>query len=407
MMKRFLFELLLLLFLFPASKAQDFNTFFENRTLRVDYFRQGSSAGDTLIFSRFVRKSGGWAGPVTELLDPFDNGPYRVLLADSVSGRELYSRCYGSLFDEYCATPQNGSARFQEVVLLPWPRKTALIRFQKRDAQGQFYTQAQFTFNPDRSGCAVIRSQKTDYVLLENGDAHHKMDIVIVAQGYGPRQKKLMRSDMKRFADNLLRQEPFRSHCQDFNIYAVSGDAGAHFNTLGSDRYLMTEQLFQLHDLLDGIDYDHIIIMVNSPVYGGGAIYNFYACSSTHPMSDKILPHELGHSIGGLADEYVDPELSYEGIHALDREPTEPNITTLVDFSSKWADLLPPGTPIPTAPVQGLKPEECGPVGVYEGAGYQSKGIYRPVTNCMMNYYADFCPVCTRRLEAVFSHFCR
>jgi putative ribosome biogenesis GTPase RsgA len=38
---------------------------------------------------------------------------------------------------------------------------------------------------------------------------------------------------------------------------------------------------------------------------------------------------------------------------------------------------------------------------VYEGAGYTSKGIYRPVTECRMkiNEAPAFCPVCQRALE--------
>jgi hypothetical protein len=35
-------------------------------------------------------------------------------------------------------------------------------------------------------------------------------------------------------------------------------------------------------------------------------------------------------------------------------------------------------------------------VGVYEGAGYQSKGVYRPYPDCRMktNSPKAFCPVC-------------
>ena len=120
-----------------------------------------------------------------------------------------------------------------------------------------------------------------------------------------------------------------------------------------------------------------------------------------------ILPHELGHSIGGLADEYVDEELSYNGLHKMDQEPLEANITTLVDFASKWQDLVPRNTPIPTPPVKGLGRHDNGPVGVYEGGGYQPHGIYRPCTKCMMRDYADFCPVCTRTLNRVFDLYVR
>jgi hypothetical protein len=41
-------------------------------------------------------------------------------------------------------------------------------------------------------------------------------------------------------------------------------------------------------------------------------------------------------------------------------------------------------------------------LGVYEGAGYQAKGLFRPAQHCMMRDYAPFCPVCAKRLNAVF-----
>ena len=48
-----------------------------------------------------------------------------------------------------------------------------------------------------------------------------------------------------------------------------------------------------------------------------------------------------------------------------DTEPWEPNLTTLKDFQSKWSDLLPAGTPVPTPPVTDPK-KVYTQVGVYE-----------------------------------------
>ena len=79
---------------------------------------------------------------------------------------------------------------------------------------------------------------------------------------------------------------------------------------------------------------------------------------------------------------------------------TTRNRGTLVDFDSKWKDMVPEGTPVPT-PVKTQGNEVFTAVGVYEGAGYTSKGIYRPVTECRMkiNEAPAFCPVCQRALE--------
>ena len=48
-------------------------------------------------------------------------------------------------------------------------------------------------------------------------------------------------------------------------------------------------------------------------------------------------------------------------------------------------------------------------VGVYEGAGYLSKGMYRPMQNCLMNSFRgveSFCPVCQKNIEHYVNWLC-
>ena len=94
----------------------------------------------------------------------------------------------------------------------------------------------------------------------------------------------------------------------------------------------------------------------------------------------------------------------------------EPNLTTLVNFESKWADMIPEGTAVPTPPAvipnhRFIKTDEerrelnaaTQRVGVFEGGGYQSKGVYRPAQECRMkvNEVDDFCPVCCRAIRRI------
>ena len=148
-----------------------------------------------------------------------------------------------------------------------------------------------------------------------------------------------------------------------------------------------------IRDAVWNVPCDAIFILVNSEVYGGGGMYNFYAIGTAHnSMTMKVFTHELGHSLVGLADEYYTSAVAYNEFYNLKVEPWEPNITTMVDFDSKWKDMLPKGTPVPT-PVNG---EYAKKLGVFEGGGYVAKGIYRPMVNCMMRNNRDFCPVCSR-----------
>ena len=133
-------------------------------------------------------------------------------------------------------------------------------------------------------------------------------------------------------------------------------------------------------------------------MYGGGGFYNFYSMSTAGNMSSSnVIVHEFGHAFGGLADEYEELDNPLALFYNLDMEPWEPNITTLVDFDSKWADLVAPGTPIPTPNTY----QYNNTVGAFEGGGYLTQGIYRPQRNCMMRNYAPFCAVCYRTLEAM------
>jgi hypothetical protein len=179
----------------------------------------------------------------------------------------------------------------------------------------------------------------------------------------------------------------------------------SHFDTFYSDRYLTTSRVKAVHNTLAGIPYEHIIILANTDVYGGGGIYNSYTLTTTHhPEYEAVVVHEFGHSFAGLGDEYAyETEDVLSDTYPFDVEPWEQNITTRADFASKWEDMLAPHTPVPTP----LTQKQDYPTGVYEGAGYSMKGIYRPAFDCRMrtNEHPDFCPVCQRAIGRMIDFY--
>lgn len=386
-----------------------FDDWFDGRTLRIDCLRKGCADGDTVWVAHQSDRGSRWHGSHTQLIDPFDNGEYRVTMTDAATGQVLYSRGYNTLFGEYKSTPEgrHTTRQFEETLLLPMPRKAVHIVLQKRDTTLLLVDATVAFFSPQELEDGRKEMPQQAVVLQQGGNPETKFDLVFVMQGYGAVCGEKLRDDMERMCHALFVHEPFASHRTDFNVYAVASDVGATYGTYGAERYLMTFDLWKLHDAIGTTPCDAIVIVVNDSTYGGGAIYNFYAVTSLHPQVDHILPHELGHSIGGLADEYVDEELSYGDMHSRSHEPLEPNITNMTAFSSKWLYLLPAGTPIPTPADPKVTRQECGPLGVYEGAGYASHGVYRPAQHCMMRDYAPFCPVCRKRLEAIFGLYTR
>jgi len=268
--------------------------------------------------------------------------------------------------------------------------------------------------------------------ILKSGDPADKIDVAVVAEGYTASEADVFYADAKKAVDAILAHKPFDRYSDRFNFVAVAlpsdesgvsvpGECvwketalGSHFNTFYMDRYLTTLRLRQMHDALCGIPYEHIVILANTDTYGGGGIFNSYTLTTAHHSSfEPVVVHEFGHSFAGLADEYYYDDQFVEYYYP-DCEPWEQNITTLFDFSSKWDDMLPQFISIPTPQPEGDiwkhiadgTSEETF-LGVYEGGGYQSKGVYRPFPDCRMKTNAadGFCPVCQRAIARIIEFY--
>jgi hypothetical protein len=165
----------------------------------------------------------------------------------------------------------------------------------------------------------------------------------------------------------------------------------------------MTTDYKRIKDIASNAPYDQIYIIVNTDKYGGGSIYNLYNVTAAYNKASKqVFIHEFGHGLAGLADEYGSDD-TYEEFYPLDVEPWEVNVTTLVDFDNKWKNLIKPDTPIPTPPEEKYKDE----IGVFEGAGYVNKGVYRSTLNSIMNSFTsnEFNVVCKNEIEKIIKFY--
>jgi hypothetical protein len=75
----------------------------------------------------------------------------------------------------------------------------------------------------------------------------------------------------------------------------------------------------------------------------------------------------------------------------------------LVDFKSKWKDLVDEDVPIPTSSTE----EYENKVGAFEGGGYVPEGVYRPMQDCTMKSISknNFCPVCKRAIIEMINFY--
>ena len=403
-----------------------FEKYFEKKTLRIDYFNSGNIEHEYYRPDEFIEKNA-WSGSEINLIDTFNFGKFRIMVYDTLSGNLIYSRGYSSLFAEWRTTEEGkGSCgNFSETVLIPYPKKVINLVFQSRDSLNNWQNVASQLIDPQKEMILKPKNNQNEILPLHySGDITKKLDIVIIADGYTKSEVEQMKKDFETFKNYLINAQPFNLNTDKINIWGVAAISsqsgitnprdsikvktaiGSSFNTLYSDRYLMTLENKTLHDQLANATYDQIIIMCNSKKYGGGGIYNFYCTAAAgNAQANFLIQHEFGHAFAGLADEYYTSDVTVEDFYPLNIEPWEPNITTLVNFDAKWKNMLDKNTAVPT-PVEDTNKNLTG---VYEGGGYISKGVYRPFMDCTMkSVRADaFCPVCKRAIQQMIDFYAK
>ncbi|WP_296163135.1 M64 family metallopeptidase [uncultured Porphyromonas sp.] len=417
--------LLTVLLLLPCRLiAQDFGDYFIDQTLRLDYIFSGNASTQDISLLAYY-KIPGWYGKRHRLAETPMKGNGTITVRDLATGRVIYKHPFSSLFQEWLSYPQaqeSGRRAFENVFLIPMPKESVEVSLELRNSRHAVIASMTQRIDPHDILMTPLGNQGIlPYTTLQAPkDSSRAIHIAFVAEGYTEDEMEDYLADARKAVESIFGHEPFKSLRDRFSIIAVrspsaeSGasipskgiwrdtELGSHFDTFYSERYLTTLHLRKLHDLLAGTPYEHIIVLVNTPHYGGGGILNSYNLSMTkHPAFVPVVTHEFGHSFAGLADEYA-YEAEQIPMYPTDVEPWEQNITTLKEFSAKWVDLLPAEvSAIPT-------PEECNyPVGVYEGAGYSLKGVYRPSKDCRMrtNTNPEFCPVCQRAIREVIDFY--
>ena len=404
----------------PTVAQVKFEDYFLPKTMRLDYYHAGDAKTEHFFLDEIIEEPY-WAGNTNYLVDERNVGNHQFRVLDKATGRVIYQRGFNTLFNEWQCTPEakKTAKAMPEGIVFPYPKNDVIVEFYTREnATGKMHKKFAYEIDVDSYFIRKSRPTLSTVDIHYTGNPASRVDVVIIPEGYTEAEKDKFIEAAKAFAEDILCYEPYTEYRDKFNfraVWAPSEESGisipgenlwrstvldAHYYTFDSERYQMFEDYQRVLDIAANVPYEIIYVLTNSQKYGGGGIYNSYTLTTAHHPSFKpVVVHEFGHSFGGLADEYFYSDAP-SPLYPYDKEPWEQNISTLVNFESKWKDMVPAGTPVPT-PAKTSGDEIYTAVGVYEGAGYTSKGIYRPVTECRMkiNEAPGFCPVCQRALE--------
>lgn len=224
--------------------------------------------------------------------------------------------------------------------------------------------------------------------ILMNGPVSNRINIVILGDGYREEELPKFKNDVHKISEDLMKEEPFKSYANFFNIWSVSVSSnesgaandpsqlidnyfGSTFNVSGIQRLLVPMRSWRISQVLAEHFpvYDQVIMLVNDSRYGGSG--GWIATSSTHSSAGEIAIHEIGHSFSRLSDEYYAGEVYLRETPNMTRE-TDPQ-------KVKWKNWM---------GFQG--------VGIFQHCcGGSSNQWYRPHENCKMRFLGrPFCRVC-------------
>jgi hypothetical protein len=437
------------------------------RTFRVDYFHTGNATEERFSLDRLVIEPLPWPGNPSRPIDETNLGKYLFEVRDRDTNRLLYSRGFASIYGEWETTAEAKEVHrtFHESLRFPTPDKPVQVILKKRDARNAFREIWSLVVDPKDMFVdpSTPPSPGPLLPLLKNGPSEHKVDLLILGDGYTARDRPKFEKDARRMVDILFTFSPFKERKADFNVWGLMPPAaesgisrpstgvhrrspvGTTYDAFGSERYVLTFDNRAFRDAAAFAPYDTVEILANGNTYGGGGIFNLYGTVASDSLwAPYVFVHEFGHHFAGLADEYYTSESAY--LPAADRlEPWERNVTALKDPSQlKWKALLTPGTPLPTpwdkeayeTHARGVqqqrrevraqrRPESemdalftsqrdweekflgsqkyAGKVGAFEGAMYEARGYYRPQVDCVMftRDRVPFCAVCQQALTEV------
>lgn len=281
----------------------DFEQNFCDSTLRIDYTFLGNATTQSIAVDK-LNMMPRWYGKHAHLDELPVEGNGQITVRKHGTSEVIYRNSFSTLFQEWQSYDEakNNVKSFENVFLVPMPRDTVDITVDLRNNRHEVVGSLTHTVAPKD---VLIRhigfGNTTPYVTLQQAkDTTKCIHIAYVAEGYQPSEMATFVKDAKIATEALFEHEPFSSMRDRFNIVAVesasvdSGTSepskgvwrntvlGSHFDTFYSNRYLTTLNLKSLHDVLAGVPYEHIIVLVNTSEYGGGGILNSYNLSMTH-----------------------------------------------------------------------------------------------------------------------------
>ena len=210
-----------------AASAQNFNDYFEDRTLRIDYDFTGDVNKQEISVIR-LNAIPRWYGKRQNLAEvpTAGNGDITVRSKD---GRVIYKNSFSTLFQEWLAYPEAKQVRksFENVFLLPMPKDTVDVTVELRTSRLDVLVSYTHRVIPSDILIKHIGEKEvTPYkTLMQAADTNKCMHIAYIAEGYRKEDMDDFIAHATEANEALFAHEPFKSLKGRFNVIAVMSES--------------------------------------------------------------------------------------------------------------------------------------------------------------------------------------
>ena len=133
-----------------TASAQNFDDYFADRTLRIDYIFTGNAEEQMVALDELASEEG-WAGRRVNLdaVPVRGNGDIKVI--DAESGNVIYKNSFSSLFQEWLVTDEASqlTKSFEATFLVPFPKKEVFVEITLLRNEGKKQASLRHKVTPD------------------------------------------------------------------------------------------------------------------------------------------------------------------------------------------------------------------------------------------------------------------
>lgn len=189
-MKQFLSTLFLLISF--ITSAQNFNDYFTDKTLRLDYIFAGNANQQNIYLSEMIQLNK-WHGRVDNLSVTPIQGNGQIKVYSTANDKLIYVLPFGSLFQEWLTLEdaKKQFKSFENSFLIPFPKEPIRVDVSFFTADKQERVLSQQFIDPKDILIRKATDVQNPYEVVHHSKVKNPIKIALVAEGYAENELDL------------------------------------------------------------------------------------------------------------------------------------------------------------------------------------------------------------------------